>query len=262
MKPNPFPYWKIPVALLFFVSTMTPAAAGTEDRETATNVGEPKGQQARTLSEPDHPTIDMEGLRHKLEQTGWRVQRASDGSLLLFPDIAPPMKNFSDAPTTPLDRLEQKLRAKGWKTRRDTDGSLILFPPTSMPVQEAPASPVPHPINGEMRKRLESRGWKIRDMKEGAIALLPPAALEKSAPVPCSGYGVAMKLLLPVANAREARLITQAWLKQTPWKDLSVGKVRQVLKVFLVSLVSVDRPHLLRHQIAIRASDGRVILLN
>jgi hypothetical protein len=79
----------------------------------------------------------------------------------------------------------------------------------------------------------------------------------------CDGTAVPLGgLELPVDSDAEAGTIAAAWLDQTGLEGMAVGRVRKVLRVFLVSIVTEDPPFRLQHQLAVKAEDGRVIALN
>jgi hypothetical protein len=67
---------------------------------------------------------------------------------------------------------------------------------------------------------------------------------------------------LPIDDWAEANSIANAWLKSADNKTLAIGKIRKILRVYLVSIVTNEAPFVLQHQIAIRQSDGHVIVLN
>jgi hypothetical protein len=71
-----------------------------------------------------------------------------------------------------------------------------------------------------------------------------------------------VEISLPVDQWMEAKALAQAWLYQGDLHGLLVGKIRKVLGIYLISLVEQSPPHLLRHQLAIRATDGKVMLLD
>jgi hypothetical protein len=70
------------------------------------------------------------------------------------------------------------------------------------------------------------------------------------------------EIVLPVDEWSEARRIAQAWLDVQGTEASAVGKIRKVLRVYLVSIVEAKAPYGLRHQIAIRTRDGKVVPLD
>ena len=62
-------------------------------------------------------------LSDALEQQGWEVQQAPDGSLIYHAPQAP-------APDQgPAAQLRQMLEREGWRIERGADGSLFYWPP-------------------------------------------------------------------------------------------------------------------------------------
>jgi hypothetical protein len=67
---------------------------------------------------------------------------------------------------------------------------------------------------------------------------------------------------LPVNRWVDARAIADAWVAEHGDGRLRVGKIRQVHRVYLVSIVGVDAPNQVIHQIAITGGNGHVVVLN
>ena len=67
---------------------------------------------------------------------------------------------------------------------------------------------------------------------------------------------------LPVDRWVDARAIADAWVAEHGGGRLRVGKIRQVHRVYLVSIVGVDAPNQVIHQIAITGGNGHVVVLN
>jgi hypothetical protein len=215
--------------------------------------------------EPPQVAIDETGLE-RLQQAGWTIERASDGSLLLFPpghskEASTTGKGDGDRneKASPLARLKKRLEAAGWEARFDQEGSLVVVP---KPRKTESKKPVPsHPLNQTMRKRLQAAGWTLREERDGSLLLFPPR-LKAEMLTPCPGLKTTASVALPMENADTAREVAEAWLEATGLPNATVGKIRKVLRIYLVSIVSSKSPHHLLHQLAIRISDGHVILLN
>ena len=56
--------------------------------------------------------------------------------------------------------------------------------------------------------------------------------------------------------------IAEAWLADSGADGATVGRIRQIFRVYVVSIVDTAPPHRLRHQIAVRRDDGKVLLLD
>ena len=96
-----------------------------------------------------------------------------------------------------------------------------------------------------------------------------PAASETSAgkptggkPSPVVGTPPQLEIALPVNSWQEAYDISSAWLASQSEFDATVGRIRKILRVYVVSIVTAEEPYTLLQQIAIRTSDGAVIVLN
>ena len=83
---------------------------------------------------------------------------------------------------------------------------------------------------------------------------------------PCPGVVPApatdVNIELPVDQWAEANLIAQAWVDRFGGPSLTVGKIRKVLRVYVISIVEKAPPFRLLHQIAVNAQDGRTFVLN
>ena len=177
---------------------------------------------------------------------------------------------YSTAAQEPSTSFEQALKETGWSVQRETDGTLRLQPPgtgTSV-TQKA----IDHEnksrgagLSQAMQQQLRDAGWRITDTSDGSILLFPPRNSVAEKPRPCPGSPLKIDITLPVDNWHEAYRIARSWLKdqttQPPFHAV-VGKIRKILDVHVVSIVSDQAPYPLIQQIAIRKSDGAVIVLN
>ncbi len=198
---------------------------------------QPSGQAAspphsqKTESSEKNTSDEMARLAEALRKTGWKVERTADGGLLLRSHEEP-------ASGRPLEEgALQRLRQAGWGISHDAEGSLLLTPPSSQPATNATSA---------------ARSWAGQSPSPGKTALLRP----------CPGVRTTASVDLPLKSAKEARTVAIAWLKAGNLDGAVVGRIRKVFHVYLVSIVARQRPHRLLHQIAIRDSDGRVILLD
>lgn len=211
--------------------------------------------------------IDLESLRSKLEASGWKVVRQADGSLVLYPrrelvttDSAKGAS--SKLPDNQWEQLQEELQAAGWNSTRDSDGSLILIPPGSTPETSTSVEKQSKPMAG-MQRKLREAGWRVSENSDGSILLYPPEQPRGVATLkPCPGVTPSIEIDLPVNSWGEVNTLAEAWLKQQSLTDVTVGRVRNILKIYLVSIVSHSKPHKLLHQIAIRKSDGHIIVLH
>ncbi len=205
--------------------------------------------------------LPLSGLEQALKDTGWSVQQEPDGSLILIPGDT--TKNSSKGESTLADggfEMQRELQAAGWKVNREADGTLVLFPQVTSASQQA--QPITSMLDARMQQQLQQAGWGITENSDGSVLLYPPEQSRSSLPLASSGTVPSIPLSLPVDNWQEAYAISQSWLdRQTPYQA-TVGKIRKVLRIYLVSIVSENAPHTLLQQIAIRSSDGAVIVLN
>lgn len=218
-------------------------------------------------------------LEQAFRQAGWDAQRSPDGSLILRPgSAAEAVAEAEKKPrATPAESdMWGRLRGMGWRVETDTEGATLLYPPARKKVpakvKAAAARGSAETVDKSLDELLEERGWRVERSSDGSLILYPQA--EESAPEqpaaaviePAEGFVPATaevaKIDMPVDKWREARRIAEAWLEVFGNDELDVGKIRKVLRVYLVSIVEAAPPHNLRHQIAINTSDGRVVVLN
>lgn len=236
----------------------------------------------------------------RLESLGWQVERAEDGSVLLFPPVpvavaesAPPENPPAPvlqpaAPREPRimdEATVSRLRAHGWSVEYASDGSILLYPPEPRaslppPAEEAPAEPPPAPQTADFSDDavldiLEQRGWTVERAPDDSLLLFPqgyvaPATEEAAAEaIPggdCTGHETAAltagEITPPLLTTKDVSFVAHSWLADAGANDLAVGRIRQIFRVYIVSIVEASPPHRLRHQIAIRRDDARVILLD
>ena len=187
-----------------------------------------------------------------MEQAGWSVQRDAEGNLILRPGAS----GGGDSGTDQWQRLQGELRATGWNVDREADGTLLLLPP-------GPSAPAPGEVADPMhdiKQKLRQTGWSVSSSPDGSMLLYPPGRAQK--PDPAAGVVSQARIALPVNNWQEAYDISVAWLESQPDYGASVGRIRRLFRVHLVSIVSKEPPHRLLQQIAIRNRDGAVIVLN
>ncbi len=205
-------------------------------------------------------TPAMDRLADALTQRGWRVSRDADGNLILQKPLTKPK---APSAHTPVDEESlDRLRDRGWKVERDDEGNLRLYPP--VPEKEHP----PTVINGGseaaldqgMKDHLRQAGWTIEEEADGALWLYPPDTTTRIHP--CPGETPTAAVELPVDSWSKAHSLARAWVKKHQLTNVTVGRIRKILRIYLVSLVTLSSPHRLVHQLAIRSKDGHLILLD
>lgn len=197
-------------------------------------------------------------LEQALKDTGWSVQRELDGSLILNPRLSSKNAATEKSSEEHWLKIQSKLQAAGWKVDRESDGSLILVPPAA---GESQAVQKIDPML-DMQQKLQSAGWIVSKKPDGSLLLYPPGDTVSAKPEPTPGILPSLKLSLPVNSWQTAYEISQGWLDKQPPFGAAVGKIRKIFRIYLVSIVSEQSPYKLLQQIAIRNSDGAVIVLN
>lgn len=253
--------------------------------------GPPAQAPADTPAKEDAGTGVPPDLQVLLRRRGWVVEMDGQGNTILrraegLPgepprgEVVPPAAPV-EPPVPSLTRLQQALKARGWRVQRLPDGSLVAGPgvpggATPVPAPRAPSQP---PAWQALYDTLRERGWHVEREPDGALRLEPsgqrpsPAPARPTSPASspdaaegCPGQELETvgsgEIDLPVDSWKEARALSAAWIASRPGERLAVGKVRKVHRVYLVSIVGAASPHRLRHQIAIRAETGRVVVLN
>lgn len=227
-----------------------------------------------TSNDPSTENIDLQRLGNKLETAGWKVERKADGSLELHPRETTETTTRKEEPApSPIDeqwnQMQQQLKAAGWDATRETDGSLVLIPP-GKPVQAAApekeeAAPEKQADSMQtMQDKLKETGWQVTENSDGSILFYPPKQQrsEKDTIQPVSGHAPPADFNLPVNSWSQARKLARSWLKQQSPGNLTVGRIREIYDVYLASILTDSRSDRLKHQIAIRKSDGHIIVLD
>lgn len=247
-------------------------------RETAKTEKTNTQEQAPAPSPADE---QWNQIQQQLKATGWDASREADGSLILIPQgeaAETTTQKQAPAPSSANEQwaqMQQQLNAVGWKVSRDSaDGSLILIPPaesveTAAPEVEAAAPEVeaaaPQDYSIEtMQEKLRETGWEVTENSDGSIMLYPPEQQESEGKtiLPCRGLAPPDDFDLPVNSWSQARKLARSWMKQQTPGNLKVGKIREIFDVYLVSILTASKPYRLKHQVAIRKSDGHLIILN
>jgi hypothetical protein len=225
-------------------------------------------------NDPSTDNIDLQTLGNKLETAGWKVEHKADGALEFHPrETAEEATTQKEAPAPSAAdeqwiQMQQQLKAAGWDASREADGSLVLIPPGEPVEAAAPEDVTAAPEKQAdsiqtMQTKLRETGWQVTENSDGSIIFYPPKQQhrEKGTIHPASGHAPPADFDLPVTSWSQARSLTLKWLKQQSPDNLTVGKIREIYYVYLVSILSNSRSDRLKHQIAIRMSDGHIIVL-
>ncbi len=210
-------------------------------------------------------TLNTKDLSRKLKATGWHVTEAENGNLIINRSDTNPSNISSIYGADKWQEIEQQLQQTGWITRRDPDGSLILVPPPPhLPeAAEVKNEQIAKANNfQDLQRKLREAGWKVSNTTDGNILLYPPTATSFDKPTACPGIPQTAGVSVPVNTWQKAHQIAVAWLHQQPGYHAMVGKIRKVLNIYIISIVNNQMPHKLIQQIAIRNTDGAIIVLN
>ncbi len=243
------------------------------------NTNKPAGQ-----SQPDNTpkmipaNYDMKELAEKLEKRGWDIQHKKDGSLILVPKTTPDNQTHASTKSQ-WQQLQEKFQNSGWTATIDQDGSMHLTPPDKVitfkqednnQTGNNKTQTLKNSSNlsfKKMQNKLQANGWVVRKNSDGSVLLYPPelsaqkkTALEKV--ISCPGIKISNKVPLPINSWQKAHDIAQSWLNHESISDMSVGKIRKIFNVYIISIVADKAPFNLKYQIAIKNSNGAVIVLN
>ncbi|MCU7834566.1 MAG: hypothetical protein KZQ83_04850 [gamma proteobacterium symbiont of Taylorina sp.] len=236
-----------------------------------------KSTQAETKPGKLSSHYNLHELAKELKTRGWDTQNEADGSLILTPikssDNLSHKKEETNASTSSQwQQLQQKLQQAGWSVSNDSDGAMRLTPPSTYAAAKAEENS--NTVNNnaqnsfmDMQQKLKASGWDITNNSDGSILLYPPESTPQKKVAAdrlqiCPGTRQAVEITLPVDSWQEAHNIANEWLKNTSIPYSAVGKIRRINKVYIISIVADKAPYALMHQIAIRNSNGAVIVLN
>ena len=185
---------------------------------------------------------ELEAIARK---RGWKVERNTAGDVLLYPRIfvddvvvkkaGSDKKSASANPTTDttidatsLDRLEKTLGEKGWQVERNAAGDLLLYPAAEN--------------HNEAKNPVAVHVTRLDDCVKGAKETIYPEQLS-----------------LPLRNEADAKKIAEAWLTVFGKGADTIGKIRRVNMLYIVSIVSSEPPYALLRQLVIDERTGNVI---
>ncbi len=213
-------------------------------------------------AEASHPLPSDDQLIEALKDAGWDASRTASGDLVLRPNTSGKTENPTPSQNSRWQQLRLELEKAGWSTSEDTDGALVLRPPRNQSSRSKPAVSRGSGSLAGMKEKLEAAGWRIEQTADGSMLLYPPGNDETGTVAPCAGVMTRYRPDLPVDSWQKAYDVAKSWLADQSGMKASVGRIRRILGVHIISIVSSKRPYRLRHQIAIRNSDGAVIVLD
>ncbi len=209
-----------------------------------------RNEEAADVAAPPTSTSgDFEGLRGLLESRGWKVERTSDGSTLLIPVRETAEAQNQMLPVQPdlttvdgIDRLRNALEARSWRVERGAGGSLLLIPATRPAAQEpatvAPLTPI---LPAATHSRVPSTS-KTADCARKHQDISVTAGVE-----------------LPVNTRKEAWQISVNWLWESGYRELTVGNIRDINWIYLVTIIDPRPPYTPRNELIINKRTGRLL---
>ena len=242
----------------------------------------PPARSAPTTADPVPPvaqttTTHPPDLQELLRQRGWVIRESAAGTtlqLLLDPPSAPPAPTQEPPPGagSRAQDVYRMLEERGWRIHQDASGNTLLIPartagsPASGSTTTA-AGPAGDSL-ADFRRAAEATGWRIESTADGSLIMRPPGAsavrLDATSTIgTCQGVvtpSVATGSLgLPISNTASARRLAEEWLTDNASVGRAVGRLRQVNRIYVVSIVDDAPPFQLRNQLIIRRDNGRVI---
>ena len=195
------------------------------------------------------------GLKARLRELGWQIEESADGTLIFYPPAArqpaspaspvqsaasrtaKPTQEPVAAGTSGSNRIPvEALQAAGWQATQDAGGALLLRPSESAGEAIRP---------GVSRQRVTAT---IADDGIGGILDCDSVVLYRAD----SGARA-------IDTPAQARAIASGWLARSSLERVQLGRIRRILNLFLVSIVSDTAPYRLRHQVVVRAQDGLLV---
>lgn len=244
-------HWLSTAAVIFTFNSMTSA------QETVSSY-----EQSLTPPTPPPTTLDLEEISNQLQDAGWHVEQQSDGSLVARSSARNKQTPQSAVSQDQWQSLQTQLNGTGWVSKRNKDGSLSLFPPIRQQALSAETGSEGANSFEKMERKLRQAGWQVTHTSAGDILLYPPEKKDSNKVKACPGIALTADVSLPVDTWKKAHRIAQSWLSDQENNNSSVGRIRKIINIYIISIVSQTSPHRLIQQIAIRNHDGAIIVLN
>jgi hypothetical protein len=236
-----------------------------------------------------------DGLLQMLEQQGWQAQSAADGSLIFRPPGPRTTPDQGSAPTgepgaepaqAETQEIERLLLERGWRTKTDTAGNTLLIPVRTT-ADETPRVELAGPETAaetghgktttqpfsQFQRALSSTGWLVRPAPDGSMTIFPPGSANEPSPERpgatgdghghCAGVILTAvtqgEISLPIDGPDKAARLATDWIADFGHADTTLGRIRQINHLYVVSIVDRASPHLLRNQLIIRSENGGII---
>ncbi|HSQ07067.1 MAG TPA: hypothetical protein VLM84_05155, partial [Chromatiaceae bacterium] len=195
--------------------------AGVEASVPAPQAGEAPAAGAVATQMP--PGLDADTLR----RVGWRIERAGDGSTLLYPPAPAPQAPAAEAAVVGADAPGGALQVPAAPAAPPVSATPAAPAAASEPAPEVPTEAVPKaaPASGtevslaDIDALLRGRGWQVERDLQGSLVLRPRAAdLAPQTITPSQGFVTAPvreeTVKLPVNRWVDARAIADAWVAE------------------------------------------------
>ncbi len=239
-----------------------PAKPGEAKAATKAATSEPAPEPASEAQD----TALADSLARSLEAQGWHARRDGKGNTVYTRE-----RPRSDVPRGRRNAaLKKALEDKGWKVHWDDNDNMILHPPMgrtfTSPMARASTNTLPPALPNVPGMEY----WTIERLSDGSLVFHPKAkpAGDSSPLARLPGFCPASRHTVdgvkpPVNTWSKVKAVGEAWLIDAGLANTAItGRIRKVLRVYLVSIVTRHAPHKLLHQIAIRSADGGVIVLD
>ena len=169
----------------------------------------PLASMAEPRREATIPLSNLDALRATFEQRGWRVEKAENGDLLVYPTAGKKAEKAATTATSPtpekgpvgdkvtnLTDLEALARQRGWRVEKAENGDLLIYPTVgqnagkavgastgSTPTKESVGDKVTNLTKLEALAR--QRGWRVEKAENGDLLVYPKHFLDSpSTPSP------------------------------------------------------------------------------
>ena len=226
--------------------------------------------QATAANPPD--------LQELLRQRGWVIRESAAGTtlqLLLDPPAAA-STHPQDAAGSRAQDVYRLLEERGWRVRQDASGNTLLIPVSGTSSPLSHSATVTSGTGGEsmadFRSAVESTGWRVESAADGSLMMYPPGSKAvqdadsrraTSANGGCPGTmtpSVAKgSVALPISDDSVVRRLVREWLAEHHPTGHTVGRLRRINRLYVVSIVDDAPPFELRNQLIVRADNGRII---
>ncbi len=243
--------------------SVTESSVADYESSQETKKNRPQSQAIVTNKDIYSNNTNNQNLIQKLNDSNWNVTQDTQGSLILrTQDKTAQKPERSESTKKQWQELQNKFQAAGWNAKIDKDGSLRLTPRKIQTDAIENAENNQHFSFQDMQQKLKDSGWAVRNNSDGSIFLFPPQKSTSHKPYICTGTKPGVTVSLPVNSWQDAYDIASDWLQQAAIEHTSVGKIRKIFNIYLVSIVSDITPFTLKHQIVIRRTDGHVLFIN